>query len=48
MNLLMYKVSVCIICRFEPCWAALMKDTNGVILVYNPDEANHDKELDMW
>ena len=27
------------------CWAAFQKDTNGVLIVYNPDQANQDKEL---
>lgn len=34
--------------RFEPCWSALAKDTNGVIFVYNPDQPNHDKDLENW
>ena len=35
-------------CRFSTCWPAFQKDTNGVVIVYNPDEANHDKELETW
>eukprot|EP00105_Crassostrea_gigas_P028405 XP_011450045.1 PREDICTED: intraflagellar transport protein 22 homolog [Crassostrea gigas] len=34
--------------KFEPCWSALAKDTNGVIFVYNPDQPNHDKDLENW
>ncbi|XP_077995703.1 intraflagellar transport protein 22 homolog [Glandiceps talaboti] len=34
--------------KFETCWSAFMKDTSGVVLVYNPDQSNHDKQLDMW
>ena len=35
-------------CRFSTCWPAFQKDANGVVIVYNPDEANHDKELETW
>ncbi|KAK3736340.1 hypothetical protein QZH41_020790 [Actinostola sp. cb2023] len=34
--------------RFSTCWPALQKDTNGVVIVYNPDEPNHDRELETW
>lgn len=34
--------------KFETCWPAYMKDVNGVVLVYNPDQSNHDKQMDMW
>ncbi|XP_002736022.1 intraflagellar transport protein 22 homolog [Saccoglossus kowalevskii] len=34
--------------KFETCWPAFMKDTNGVVMVYNPDQSNHDKQLEMW
>lgn len=34
--------------RFESCWPALMKDSNGVVIVFNPDVPNHLKEIEMW
>nr|ACO09946.1 Rab-like protein 5 [Osmerus mordax] len=34
--------------RFESCWPALMKDANGVIIVFNPDVPNHLKEVETW
>ncbi|KAJ8311779.1 hypothetical protein KUTeg_009851 [Tegillarca granosa] len=34
--------------RFEGCWPAIAKDTIGIVFVYNPDQPNHDKDLDSW
>ncbi|KAK7087143.1 intraflagellar transport protein 22 homolog isoform X2 [Littorina saxatilis] len=34
--------------KFEACWPALVQDAMGVIFVYNPDQANHDEELEKW
>lgn len=34
--------------KFESCWPALMKDSNGVVIVFNPDVPNHLKEIEMW
>ncbi|XP_031559971.1 intraflagellar transport protein 22 homolog isoform X2 [Actinia tenebrosa] len=34
--------------RFSTCWPAIQKDANGVVIVYNPDQPNHDKELETW
>jgi len=34
--------------RFEGCWPAMARDASGCIFVYNPDQPNHDKELDIW
>ncbi|KAL5016702.1 hypothetical protein ScPMuIL_006291 [Solemya velum] len=34
--------------KFESCWPAIAKDTGGIVFVYNPDEPNHDKQLDYW
>lgn len=34
--------------RFEACWPAIAKDSNGVIFVFNPEMANHDKDLEAW
>ncbi|KAG7278394.1 hypothetical protein CRUP_038557 [Coryphaenoides rupestris] len=33
---------------FESCWPALMKDSNGVVVVFNPDVPSHLKELETW
>ncbi|XP_045318092.1 intraflagellar transport protein 22 homolog isoform X1 [Leopardus geoffroyi] len=35
-------------CRFESCWPALMKDSHGVVIVFNADTPSHLKEIDMW
>ncbi|XP_068077274.1 intraflagellar transport protein 22 homolog isoform X1 [Danio rerio] len=34
--------------RFESCWPALMKDSNGVAVVFNPDVPSHLKEIETW
>ncbi|XP_030648949.1 intraflagellar transport protein 22 homolog isoform X1 [Chanos chanos] len=34
--------------KFESCWPALMKDSNGVIIVFNPDVPSHLKEVETW
>lgn len=34
--------------RFESCWPALMKDSNGVVIVFNPDVPSHLKEIETW
>ncbi|GAA6103318.1 intraflagellar transport protein 22 homolog [Tachysurus ichikawai] len=34
--------------KFETCWPALMKDSNGVVIVFNPDIPSHLKELETW
>ncbi|XP_071502007.1 intraflagellar transport protein 22 homolog [Diadema antillarum] len=34
--------------KFDECWPAFMKDVSGVVIVYNPDQANHERELDTW
>ncbi|XP_032236763.1 intraflagellar transport protein 22 homolog isoform X2 [Nematostella vectensis] len=34
--------------RFSTCWPAFQKDANGVIIVYNPDQPNQDKDLETW
>ncbi|XP_046560251.1 intraflagellar transport protein 22 homolog isoform X2 [Haliotis rubra] len=34
--------------KFESCWPSMARDAIGVMFVFNPDEANHDKELDTW
>ncbi|KAK3595743.1 hypothetical protein CHS0354_025372 [Potamilus streckersoni] len=32
--------------RFESCWPGMAKDAGGIVFVYNPDQPNHDKELE--
>ncbi|XP_006889769.1 PREDICTED: rab-like protein 5 isoform X2 [Elephantulus edwardii] len=34
--------------RFESCWPALMKDSHGVVIVFNADMPSHLKEIEMW
>jgi len=34
--------------KFESCWPAMARDASGAVFVYNPDQPNHDKELDSW
>ncbi|XP_058020376.1 intraflagellar transport protein 22 homolog isoform X2 [Ahaetulla prasina] len=34
--------------RFETCWPALMKDSHGVVIIFNPDLPSHVKEIEMW
>ncbi|XP_069471117.1 intraflagellar transport protein 22 homolog isoform X3 [Ambystoma mexicanum] len=34
--------------KFESCWPAMMKDSQGVAIVFNPDLPSHLKELEMW
>ena len=39
---------VCCVCRYEGCWPAMAKDTHGVVLVHNPNQPQHEKELERW
>lgn len=34
--------------KFETCWPAIMKDCNGVVIVFNPDVPSHLKEIETW
>nr|XP_033778288.1 intraflagellar transport protein 22 homolog isoform X2 [Geotrypetes seraphini] len=34
--------------KFETCWPAMMKDSHGVVIVFNPDLPSHLKEIEMW
>uniref|UniRef100_A0A8D0MQY0 Intraflagellar transport 22 n=2 Tax=Sus scrofa TaxID=9823 RepID=A0A8D0MQY0_PIG len=34
--------------RFESCWPALMKDSHGVVIVFNADIPSHLTEIEMW
>jgi intraflagellar transport protein 22 len=33
---------------YETCWKAIMVDSDGVILVYNPDKPGQDQQLNDW
>ncbi|TMW59951.1 hypothetical protein Poli38472_005020 [Pythium oligandrum] len=33
---------------YEACWLAVMKDANGVMLVYNPESHVHESEAMLW
>ncbi|XP_053185681.1 intraflagellar transport protein 22 homolog [Scomber japonicus] len=34
--------------KFESCWPALMKDSSGVMIIFNPDVPSHLKEVETW
>ncbi|KAM8839579.1 intraflagellar transport protein 22 homolog isoform 1-T1 [Synchiropus picturatus] len=34
--------------KFETCWPAVMKDSSGVVIVFNPDVPSHLKEIETW
>ncbi|XP_049930709.1 intraflagellar transport protein 22 homolog [Epinephelus moara] len=34
--------------KFESCWPALMKDSSGVVIIFNPDVPSHLKEIETW
>ncbi|XP_067165810.1 intraflagellar transport protein 22 homolog isoform X3 [Apteryx mantelli] len=34
--------------KFETCWPALMKDSHGVVIIFNPELPSHLKEIEMW
>lgn len=34
--------------KFESCWPALMRDSNGVIIVFNSDVPSHLREVETW
>ncbi|KAM8778377.1 intraflagellar transport protein 22 homolog isoform 1-T2 [Rhynchonycteris naso] len=34
--------------KFESCWPALMKDSHGVVIIFNADIPGHLKEIEMW
>lgn len=33
---------------YENCWPAIFKGINGVVFVYNPNNAGHGKILEEW
>ncbi|XP_004442208.2 PREDICTED: intraflagellar transport protein 22 homolog [Ceratotherium simum simum] len=34
--------------KFESCWPALMKDSHGVVIIFNADTPSHLRELERW
>lgn len=34
--------------RFEPMWPAIQKDADGLLLVYNPANKAHEREIEIW
>ncbi|CAG07111.1 unnamed protein product [Tetraodon nigroviridis] len=34
--------------KFESCWPAIMKDSCGVVIIFNPDVKSHLKEIETW
>lgn len=47
-NHLTFTLSSWLPCRFESCWPALMKDSHGVVIIFNADIPSHLKEIEMW
>mmetsp|Transcript_30054 Transcript_30054/g.70050 ORF Transcript_30054/g.70050 Transcript_30054/m.70050 type:complete len:197 (+) Transcript_30054:95-685(+) len=34
--------------RYRNCWPAVKKDAVGIVLVYNPERAQHEQEIEQW
>lgn len=34
--------------KYEACWKAIMHESDGVVLIYNPDSPLHDQQLNDW
>ncbi|KAM8850366.1 intraflagellar transport protein 22 homolog [Spinachia spinachia] len=34
--------------KFESCWPAMLKDSSGVVIIFNPDVPGHLKEIETW
>ncbi|XP_054452082.1 intraflagellar transport protein 22 homolog [Anoplopoma fimbria] len=34
--------------KFESCWPAMIKDSSGVVIIFNPDVPSHLKEIETW
>jgi intraflagellar transport protein 22 len=34
--------------QYESCWKAIMHESDGVVLMYNPDVAGQDQQLGDW
>ncbi|KAM3865707.1 intraflagellar transport protein 22 homolog [Diretmus argenteus] len=34
--------------KYEMCWPALMKDSNGVVIIFNPEVPSQLREIETW
>jgi Rab-like protein 5 len=34
--------------NFQACWPAICKDAQGLLLVFNPDSRNAEKDIEFW
>uniref|UniRef100_G3PYR2 Intraflagellar transport 22 homolog (Chlamydomonas) n=1 Tax=Gasterosteus aculeatus TaxID=69293 RepID=G3PYR2_GASAC len=34
--------------RFESCWPAMMEDSSGVVIIFDPDVPSHLNEIETW
>lgn len=34
--------------KYESCWPALQKQVDGVVIVYNPENATHSSQVETW
>merc|ERR1719502_1896193 len=34
--------------KFQKCWPAIKKDAVACVLVYSPEKANHEQEIEQW
>ncbi|KAH8875876.1 Intraflagellar transport protein 22 [Schistosoma japonicum] len=34
--------------KFETCWPAIFRGSHGLAFVYNPDNSNHEEDLNKW
>jgi len=34
--------------KYSKCWPAIKKDAVGCVLVYNPEKAGHEQEVEQW
>eukprot|EP00966_Prymnesium_polylepis_P208119 4820742-Prymnesium_polylepis.1 len=34
--------------RYENCWTAILRETNGVVMVYDPTIKEQEKDIEMW
>ena len=38
----------CVPGRFEPCWPAIMKGAQAVVIVFDPHNRAHETEVELW
>lgn len=34
--------------QYEACWPAMMQDAKAVVLMYNPENRGHEREIELW